>query len=91
MDKTEMTENMYNILDEIRQERVKQTARWGGADEDAKNNSPSDFVLYITSYATRWFKGGLPPHNTSEYRENMVKVATLALAAVEAYDYANKS
>ncbi len=75
---------MDDIIKEIVTEREYQISRWGGPQEDAENNSPADFVLYITKYATDWFKGGLPPHDTENFRESMIKVATLAIAAIQA-------
>jgi len=84
-----IVENRHEILDQIRQERERQVTKWGGPDADAANNTPADFVLYITHYVTKWFKGGLPPHNTDEYKQNLIKAATLAVAAIEAHDYAN--
>jgi hypothetical protein len=78
---------MDKILEEIKNEREYQKNKWGGPEVDAENNSPADFVLYITHYATKWFKGGLPPHNTEAFRESMIKVATLAVAAIEAQEH----
>lgn len=86
MDDTSITENRYEILDSIRQERERQVSKWGGPEKDAVNNSPSDFVLYIANYATKWFRGGLPPHDTVDFRKSMIAVAALAVAAIEAYD-----
>jgi hypothetical protein len=77
---------MVKVINEIQKERAYQVERWG-TETDVEVNSAADFVLYITHYATRWFKNSIPPHGFSpEYREDMVKVATLAMAAVEAYD-----
>ena len=75
------------LLQEILTEREYQKEMWGGPEKDACQNSPADFVLYINKYATSWFKGGLPPHDTEGFRKTMIKVATLAVAAIEAYDY----
>lgn len=90
MDNTDISENRYSIINEVTQEREKQVSKWGGPEVDATQNTPSDFVLYITNYATKWFKGGLPPHDTENFRKSMIAVAALAIAAVEAYDYSRK-
>ena len=91
MTNDEIVENRHNILDEIRAERERQVSKWGGPDVDVENNTPADFVLYVTHYASKWFKGGLPPHDASSFRENMKKVAALAVAGIEAYDYEKSS
>lgn len=82
----DIVENRYSIISQITAEREKQVSKWGGPEKDIIN-SPADFVLYITHYATKWFKGGIPPHQTKDFRENMIKVAALAIAAIEAHDY----
>lgn len=75
------------IIEAIRDEREYQIEKWGSPQQDAANNSRADFVLYLTKYATTWFHGGLPPHKGEGFREAMAKVATLAIAAIQAEDY----
>ena len=82
---------MDKILEEIANEREYQISKWGGPDKDATNNTSADFVLYISKYSSDWFKGGLPPHNTEDFRKSMIKVATLALAAIQAHDYVKEN
>lgn len=48
-----------------------------------------EWVGYITKYVTRWFPGGFSPWDAetdSAFRTSMIKVAALAVAAVEQYD-----
>lgn len=80
---------MQQIFDEVRAEREYQDKRWGHNADDTVN-SPNDFVAYIAHYATRWLAGSLPPkYSTSvlnTYRKQMIKVAALAVAAIESLD-----
>jgi hypothetical protein len=66
------------ILEEIDKERDYQVGIWS-ADNDNKNTI-NDWITYICSYAT---KGRA---SSKEFREMMVKVGALAVAAIEAYD-----
>lgn len=79
---------MYNVIEAVAKEREYQVARWG-LEADDTLNTPNDFVSYITRYSSRWFPGGFAPYTTetvNDFRESMVKVATLAIAAVESVD-----
>lgn len=79
---------IYDIYEAIRQEREYQVGKWGN-DADDTLNTPNDFVSYITKYATTWFPGGFEPYTTGtvdEFRTSMLKVAALAVAAVESID-----
>lgn len=77
-----------NIYDEIKQEREYQEAKWGN-DLDDNKNTPWMWAAYIGQYATRWMVGSFLPLKTSvtdEFRKCMIKVATLAIAAIESID-----
>jgi hypothetical protein len=79
---------MDNILNEIRAEREYQKNKWGD-EVDVTVNTPNDFVSYIAHHSTRWFDGGFTPYTSDvvdTYRKQMIKTATLAVAAVEALD-----
>lgn len=79
-----------SILDEILKERTRQieTCKHGGDTNDFdKGNSRNDWVAYISAYmgraaakCTRNEKDG------QDFRANMLKVAALAMAAIEAHD-----
>ena len=78
-----------SIFAEISAEREYQDSKWGGAEVDDRENGYMEWVGYITKYATRWFPGGFAPWNEiakASFRESMIKVAALAVAAVEQYD-----
>ena len=68
-----------------------QKERWGGVADDAANNTPTDWTAYISKYSTGYLDG-LPPHNyEDDFRTSMLKVATLAVAAIEASEYKEKN
>jgi len=80
---------MDKILEELKQEREYQKTKWGSKTDDTLN-TPMDFVGYISNHSTRWFPGGLKPYSEAtihNFRQQMIKTATLAVAAVE---YADK-
>lgn len=79
------------FLEEIRKERNMQAEKWGdGTWEsldaiDDDKNGPLEFTAYIAHHATRWFPGGFPPYSNEAlhtFRNQMIKVAALAYAAV---------
>lgn len=79
---------MDNIFEEIRRERQHQVERWGN-DVDDSVNTPWMWASYIAQYATSWMRGTFAPIDrtvTDAFRQSMVKVATLAVAAIESID-----
>jgi len=79
---------LEQILDEIRGERDYQVGKWGTAQDDTEN-TPWMWAAYISQYATRWMVGTFMPLKTDvtdQFRKCMVKVATLAIAAIESID-----
>lgn len=83
-----MSKETDAILVEIQKEREYQIERWGNQRDD-QENAPNDWVAYISHHASRWFTGGFKPYNTNavnDYRKQMIKVATLAVAAIESLD-----
>ena len=81
--------SMDTIFGEIAREREYQDEKWGGAGVDDAENGKMEWVAYITHYATKWFPGGFPPYDLgveADFRTKMVKVAALAVAAIEQHD-----
>lgn len=79
---------MADVYEEIKAERAYQIERWGN-DKDDELNRPNDWVAYIAHHSSRWFPGGFAPYSPEvldEFRKQMVKVATLAVAAIESHD-----
>jgi hypothetical protein len=73
-----------DIFKEIDAERIAQDQRWGGPEHDDKHGS-YDWIAFITRNV------GLAvtrPWDAREFRRRMVRVAALAVAAVEWVDRA---
>lgn len=76
------------IYDEVKQEREHQIQKWGITPDDTLN-TPNDWISYIARYATTWFTGVFPPYpgqTVDSFRTSMIKVAAIAIAAVESID-----
>lgn len=79
---------MLTIYDEIAAERAYQEGLWGNEADDALN-TPWMWAAYIGAYATKWMVGSFLPLKrsvTDEFRKCMVKVAALAVAAIQSID-----
>ncbi|MGN6819313.1 MAG: hypothetical protein ACTHJR_11655 [Sphingomonas sp.] len=79
---------MSNVYDEIRAEREYQDDKWGVEIDDTKN-TPWMWAAYIGQYATSWMRGTflpLQPDVTDAFRKAMVKVAAIAVAAIQSID-----
>lgn len=73
------------VLAEVKAERAYQDQKWGTTTDDI--NTPHHWAGYVSQYATRHLIGD--PRNPVDlvaFRADMVKVAALAVAAVEALD-----
>lgn len=73
---------LNDIYDERLQHQSEQLD-WSKLDEI---NTRNDFVSYIVAYAGRAANCGRNQDPTLDFREMMVKVGALSLAAIEAYD-----
>ena len=68
----------------IQQEREKQVKQFSEFD---KSNSRNDWIAYISAYSGRAAQKVLRNEKEGQsFRDNMVKVAALAQAAIEAHD-----
>lgn len=79
---------MVDVYELIKSERAYQQQRWGNKADDTINE-PNDFVAYIVHHSTRWFNGGFAPYDSvtvENFRKQMIKVAAIAVAAVESLD-----
>lgn len=72
-----------DIYDEIRAEREKQDAEWGGPDHDATHGI-QDWGKFIRGHLLR----ATEQTSKRRMRYQLVRVAALAVAAVEAMDRA---
>ena len=69
-----------DIFNEINRERTRQETELWGPEVDDKN-TVNDWIAYITAYAG---EGYAHPSDGVKFRQAMVKVAALAIAAIEA-------
>jgi len=76
-----VTDRSY-IYAAIQAERDYQDKKWGGAANDDRNTS-YEWVAWIAAYLTKWLHVSVPPLS---FRDCMVKVAALAVAAIESCD-----
>jgi hypothetical protein len=65
------------VYDEIRLERKAQDEKWGGPSHDDGHSGP-DWASFIKQHANKAFRG--------DYRKQMIRVAALAVAAIESFD-----
>jgi hypothetical protein len=72
------------IFDQIEAEREYQDGKWGT--EFDKKNTINDWLTYINIYGSRACEMGRPK---KEQRKFLVKVASLAVAALERFDENN--
>lgn len=72
-------DHIYNNID---QERDYQDALWGGATHDDKHNS-HDWVAFINVYLGDAVNCDKWDFNPELFRKAMIKVAALAVAAIE--------
>lgn len=75
---------LENALNEVRAEREYQNGKWGTVSDDTKN-TPFHWLAWITKYASGFANGTWKP-DTNVFRTSMVKVAAIAVAAVESID-----
>jgi len=70
-----------------REERARQRAKWGDEDHDDHHNA-WDWIAFITKQLGRAVKpgDGGGPEDARKYRYQMVRVAALAVAAIEWID-----
>lgn len=71
------------VLHEVAAERKYQDKKWGGPTHD-DTESEANWIAYINKYAIGGFDDKDRP-----FRERMVKVAALAVAAIESHDRKN--
>lgn len=72
------------VLHEVAAERKYQDKKWGGPAHD-DTESEANWLKYIDEYA----QGNVERTKDRPFRERMLKVAALAVAAVESYDRKN--
>ena len=81
---TELRETLSKLLSEVARERIVQNSMWGGAVNDYYH-SRKDWCNFIEAY-TKWAWMQIQMQHPNKYRERMVQVAALAVAAIESHD-----
>lgn len=79
-----MTPETAKVLEEVAQERENQDATWGTKFDD--QNNANDWVAYIAKQAG---KATTFPFDATNFRQKMIEVAAMAVAAVETFDRLN--
>jgi len=82
------TDALEAIFQEIEAERIRQDGKWGTEVDDIEN-TPWMWAAYIGLYATKWMVGTFMPLDrtvTDAFRAAMVKVASIAVAAIQSVD-----
>lgn len=69
---------MNKIFNAIKEERQRQDKLWGGATHDDTHNE-QEWIGYMDEQLTK-------ANDEGEYRERFVKIAALAVAALESMD-----
>lgn len=81
---------MIDILKEIEEERKHQDKKWGGPEHDDHHDSYAwvSFIIYYLGQSTNDFVKGKSSFVSKlrNFRYNMIKVAALAVAAIESCD-----
>ena len=72
------------VLAEVEKERDRQREKWGDDFDDA--NTQQDWAAFIMHYTAVGITSRLGAAPGRSFREAMLKVATLAVAAIEAHD-----
>lgn len=88
-DREEVATPLNKVLGDIRSERARQTALAHGGDTEEfdRSNTQNDWIAYINSYTGRAAQKVFRNEREGQtFRENMVKAAALAVAAIEAHD-----
>ncbi len=83
-----MDDKRRAIFGEVNYELDYQQVKFGTTADDTKN-TPNDWNSFISHFGTRWFPGGFAPYKTATvdaFRTAMVKVAALAVSAIESID-----
>ena len=78
------SEHTQKVLNDIKEERIRQDSKWGGPEHDDQH-PPEFFIQLIQDYAG-WARVMVGMGNAEKYRRRMTQVAALATAAIESLD-----
>lgn len=76
------------VFGDILRERAKQDEQWGGPQHDDAHSAEDweRYLAYQLRAAERIAPGNIARTQTDEWRERMIKIAALAVAAVQSLD-----
>jgi hypothetical protein len=77
---------MERIFTEIRDKRAYQDGKWGGPEHDDTVETEDSWIEYINEYAS-----GKGRAEGRAFRERMIHVAALAVAAIQSHDRKQKA
>jgi hypothetical protein len=78
------------IEDAIDDERSRQDEQWGGAEHDDEHDA-DEWESVIVKHANRLTGSGVCDRVASpDYRARLIKIAAIAIAAIESFDRRNK-
>jgi hypothetical protein len=77
---------MERIFTEIRDKRAYQDQKWGGPEHDDSVETEDSWIKYINEYAS-----GKGRAEGRAFRERMIHVAALAVAAIQSFDRKQKT
>jgi len=80
----DLARRQLKIIGEIQEERKVQDAKWGGYSHDDDHDRDL-WVKLLRKHQTRALKA-MNKGDLDEYRKHMVRVAALAVAALESHD-----
>lgn len=79
-------QNPHDVFSDIRYERERQDAQWGGPEHDDEHD-PKDWLHFIDKQTIAGvFDVELGEQEPGSYRMRLVKIAALAVAAIESHD-----
>ncbi|MGI9434275.1 MAG: hypothetical protein ACR2Q4_05515 [Geminicoccaceae bacterium] len=76
---------MDQILSEIRKERDRQDEKYDGPDHD-DSHYPGDWCLILAKYLGRAAAETIDAEPDTGFRDNMIKIAAVAIAATQSFD-----
>ena len=87
VDRVWVNTNALGVQLEVNAERTRQRVQWGD-DHDQRHNA-HDWIALITEHAGRALEAHHRNAYSPAYRQQLIRVAALAVAAVEALDANN--
>lgn len=75
----------HAALTAVSEERKRQDAQWGGSDHDDEHERV-DWLRFVDEHVRRARRAVNHTGDLDEYRQQMVEIAALCVAAIESHD-----